>query len=129
MIKSQSTTKQYGSFEEKLSTLFKVNLIHNRQINSVVANQLIELLHEELMIIPDIHKSNPLSLREMICLLLLASGKNTLHCADLMNVSAESIRAYIKRINKKLHVNNRTQAFFKALQIGCFEIIPPIGTF
>jgi DNA-binding CsgD family transcriptional regulator len=58
----------------------------------------------------------------MICLLLLASGKNPPRCADILNISVNSIMTYEMRIRKKLGAKNRTQALFLALKEKYFQL-------
>lgn len=63
---------------------------------------------------PNVSENNPLSLREMTCLILLAIGMNPARCSDLLNISINSLSTYEDRIRKKLGATNRTHAFYLA---------------
>lgn len=64
---------------------------------------------------------NPLTLREMTCLILLAMGKSPPQCADLLGISVRSVTTYEERIRKKLGARNRTHAFYLASIRGYFS--------
>lgn len=63
---------------------------------------------------PNVSENNPLSVREMVCLILLAIGMNPAKCADLLNISPNSVATYEERIRRKLGAYNRTHAFYLA---------------
>lgn len=63
---------------------------------------------------PNVSENNPLSMREMVCLILLASGMNPARCAELLNISSNSVATYEERIRRKLGAYNRTHAFYLA---------------
>jgi DNA-binding CsgD family transcriptional regulator len=75
-----------------------------------------------LQIVHNLRKDNPLTAREMTCLMLLATGKNPEQCADLLNITYSSVLTYEKRIRQKLGVRNRVQAFYTALCKGYLKI-------
>lgn len=58
---------------------------------------------------------SPLSKRETEILELLCDGKNYKTIADELFVSGNTVRAHIKNIYRKLHVNSRAEAVKKAL--------------
>src|SRR5690348_6391494 len=68
---------------------------------------------------PKLSEENPLTLREMICLILLSIGINPAQCADLLKISINSLARYEERIRKKLRAHNRTHAFYLATIRGC----------
>ena len=72
---------------------------------------------------PVSHPHNPLSAREMFCLILLAIGKTPDQCADMLQVTIADIFAYEKKMRKKLDAKNRTHAFYMALSRGYIALI------
>jgi len=76
-----------------------------------------------LKIIPEVSENNPLTMREMTCLILLAAGKNPDQCADLLNITYSSVTTYEKRIRQKLGARNRAHAFYVALHKGFLKVI------
>lgn len=72
---------------------------------------------------PHLAPDNPLSFREMLCLILLSVGKNPDQCGDLLGISAESVRSYEKRIRRKLGARNRTHAFYLASVKGFIQVV------
>ncbi|MEZ4858700.1 MAG: response regulator transcription factor [Flavobacteriaceae bacterium] len=63
---------------------------------------------------PDVN--NQLSEREMEVLQKLCSGANNKKIAEDLFVSTNTIKAHIKNIYKKLHVNSRAEAVSKAIK-------------
>ncbi|HVV68007.1 MAG TPA: helix-turn-helix transcriptional regulator [Gammaproteobacteria bacterium] len=118
-----SEIKDQITFEQKIAAVFKeVDVMHHKQLPDSLVAILIKVLTEELGITPGIAVDNPLSLREMLCLILLATGKSPEQCAVLLNITANTFSSYLKRIHKKLRVRNRMQALFIALQKGYLQI-------
>ncbi len=112
------------SLERRLTEIFRDPAVHCQRILSQKTTQeLLTIIRSELMIFPKITVQNPLSLREMLCLLLLAVGKNPARCGDILNLSYNSVATYETRIRKKLNAKTRTHALFIALQNGYFEIL------
>lgn len=66
---------------------------------------------------------NPLTYREMVCMVLLAIGKNPEQCADIMGISTSSVVTYEKRVREKLSARNRVQAFYMAIRAGYLKVI------
>jgi DNA-binding NarL/FixJ family response regulator len=60
-------------------------------------------------------EDSPLSKRETEILELLCDGKNYKTIADELFVSGNTVRAHIKNIYRKLHVNSRAEAVKKAI--------------
>jgi len=60
----------------------------------------------------------PLTAQEQHLLLLLAEGYSYQSAADLMNVSVNTVRNYIRSIYEKLHVHSKSEAVSKALRQG-----------
>ena len=71
---------------------------------------------------PHFAPDNPLSIREMMCLILLSVGKNPDQCGDLLGITAMSVRSYEKRIRRKLGARNRTHAFYLAAVKGFIQL-------
>lgn len=77
----------------------------------------------DLQIIPDARKDNPLTPREMSCLMLLATGKSPEQCGDLLNITYSSVVTYEKIIRQKLGARNRVNAFYTAICRGYLKVI------
>jgi DNA-binding CsgD family transcriptional regulator len=75
-----------------------------------------------LEISKNVQDKNPLTPREMHCLMLLAMGKNPEQCADMLNLAHSSVITYEKRIRQKLGARNRVQAFYIAICRGYLQI-------
>lgn len=65
-------------------------------------------------------KENILSERELEVLQKLSNGTNNRQIADELFVSTNTIKAHIKNIYKKLHVNSRAEAVKKGFKRGLF---------
>lgn len=65
-------------------------------------------------------KENILSERELEVLQKLSNGTNNSQIADELFVSTNTIKAHIKNIYKKLHVNSRAEAVKNAIKKGIF---------
>jgi DNA-binding NarL/FixJ family response regulator len=63
---------------------------------------------------------NILSERELEVLQKLSNGTNNSQIADELFVSTNTIKAHIKNIYKKLHVNSRAEAVKNAIKKGLF---------
>lgn len=66
--------------------------------------------------------NNPLTVREMTCLILLANGKNPDQCADLLGISKRSVTTYEQRLREKLGAKNRTHALYLAASYGYIKL-------
>lgn len=62
-----------------------------------------------------------LSNRERECLIWTARGKTVEDIATILDISAETVRVYMKRIIAKLQVSNKTHAVARALALGHIE--------
>ncbi len=62
------------------------------------------------------NSESPLSERETQVLAELCDGKSYSHIAEQFFISGHTVRAHIKNIYKKLHVNSRAQAVSEALK-------------
>lgn len=73
-------------------------------------------------VLTSFHKSvlSPLSDRETEVLKRVCDGENYKTIADALFVSGNTVRAHIKNIYKKLHVNSRAEAVSKALKEKLF---------
>lgn len=114
-----------SSFEQKLTAIFQDESVSHHPVPVELIEVITTAMGDAFGIIPSFDNKNPLSLREMVCLVLLASGKNPPRCADLLNISTTSVMTYELRIRKKLKARNRTQAFFLALLHGYFKLVNP----
>ncbi|AGE27346.1 LuxR C-terminal-related transcriptional regulator [Pseudomonas poae] len=61
---------------------------------------------------------NPLSLRELEVLHLIALGNSNLQIADRLFISLHTVKTHARRIHSKLGVERRTQAVAKAKALG-----------
>ena len=61
---------------------------------------------------------NPLSLRELEVLQLIALGSSNLEIADRLFISLHTVKTHARRIHSKLGVERRTQAVAKAKTLG-----------
>lgn len=61
-------------------------------------------------------RAEPLTEREEEILRLLARGHVTKEIAELLSISAETVKSHLKHIYGKLHVRSRTEAVIKYLQ-------------
>lgn len=120
-------SQKNNSFEQKLISIFQDKTVCHHRVPAELIKEITTAMRDALGIIPIFDSKNPLSLREMLCLVLLASGKNPPRCADLLNISPTSVMTYELRIRKKLKARNRTQAFFLALRYGYFKLVTPIS--
>lgn len=66
-------------------------------------------------------EENPLTLREMEVLELIANGKSTKEIANQMVITAGTVRNYISVILDKLHVSNRIEAITRFKEKGWFK--------
>ena len=79
-------------------------------------------MYTHLEIAKDAQNGNPLTPREMSCLMLLATGKNPEQCADLLKITYSSVVTYEKRIRQKLGAMNRAHAVYIAISRGFVKI-------
>jgi LuxR family transcriptional regulator, quorum-sensing system regulator SdiA len=68
------------------------------------------------------NKSVRISRREHQCLQWSARGKTIDEIGEILDLSAETVRVYMKRINQKLQACNRTHAVAKALHLGIVQL-------
>jgi two-component system response regulator DesR len=66
-------------------------------------------------------EENPLTLREMEVLELIANGKSTKEIAIQMLITAGTVRNYISVILDKLRVSNRIEAITRFKEMGWFK--------
>ena len=71
--------------------------------------------HEER---PEGQLPKPLARRELEVLRLLASGKTNQEIAQILGLSALTVKTYVQRIIGKLGVSDRTQAAVRASELG-----------
>lgn len=64
-----------------------------------------------------------LSRREIDCLAWAAQGKTACDIATILGISSETVRVYLKRVNRKLNTLNRAHAIAKASFLGLID--PP----
>lgn len=77
-------------------------------MSSTIARKVVRHFHGD--------QNNPLSPRETEVLQLLCLGENYKTIAEKLFVSSNTIKAHIKKIYSKLHVNSRAEAVAKAIQ-------------
>jgi DNA-binding CsgD family transcriptional regulator len=66
--------------------------------------------------------ARPLSERELECLAWSARGKTIEDIATIIDISPETVRIYLKRINQKLDTVNRAHAIARAGALGLIDI-------
>lgn len=62
--------------------------------------------------------ANPLSLRELEVLQLIAQGSSNLQIAEQLFISLHTVKTHARRIHSKLGVERRTQAVARAKSLG-----------
>lgn len=67
-------------------------------------------------------ESQSLSRRELECLTWSARGKTVEDIAVILDLSADTVRVYLKRVNQKLDAVNRSHAVAKAICLGMIDI-------
>ncbi len=67
---------------------------------------------------PNLCDDNPLSIMEMLCLILLTMGYVPKTCAKFLDVKLGTIKTYEERLRYKLSAKNRTHAFYLTLIKG-----------
>lgn len=77
-------------------------------MSGVIARKVVRFFHQE--------NSSPLSDRETEVLKLLCKGENYKTIASQLFISSNTVKAHIKKIYSKLHVNTRAEAVAKAIQ-------------
>lgn len=78
-------------------------------MSAVIARRVVRSFHTPQM-------KSPLSDREQEVLKLLCVGENYKTIADQLFISANTVKAHIKKIYSKLHVNTRAEAVSKAIR-------------
>lgn len=63
-----------------------------------------------------------LSQREIECLGWAAQGKTACDIATILGISSETVRIYLKRVNRKLNTLNRAHAIAKASFLGLIDL-------
>ncbi|MCK0129248.1 response regulator transcription factor [Erythrobacter sp. F6033] len=66
----------------------------------------------------DAHSAPQLSAREYEVLNMFARGFSNAECAEILNISANTVATHIKNIYRKLEVNSRAEALFEASSHG-----------
>ncbi len=59
--------------------------------------------------------------REREILLLIFDGKSSSETAKIIGVSKRTVDFHLARVYEKLNVNNRVQAFKKAIELGLLD--------
>jgi DNA-binding NarL/FixJ family response regulator len=88
-------------------------------ISPIIARQLLQQLQPAAMAPAG---DETLSPRETEVLNLLARGFSYVEIAALLNLSAQTVGTYIKRIYRKLEVNSRSEAVFEASSRGIMDV-------
>jgi len=73
---------------------------------------------------PNFTYENPLTPRELQCLILLSCGKTVPQCADLLGISEKTVYKNEENFRKSLGAKDRTHAFYLAI-INDFITIAP----
>lgn len=99
-----------------------IEAIHNIRrggspISPIIARQLLK--HIEPAVPEDqVPLRSPLTEREYEVLNLLSRGLSNAECADVLSISSNTVGTHIKKIYRKLEVNNRAEALFEAASKG-----------
>jgi DNA-binding CsgD family transcriptional regulator len=67
-------------------------------------------------------RSRWLTQREKECLFWSAQGKTVEDIGTILDISTDTVKIYLKRINVKLHASNRCHAVAKAIQRGLIDV-------
>ena len=91
-----------------------------RPLNQELATQLIELLQPLASEDKEQSRSlvEPLTLRQLDVLKLLAQGKTNPEIAQELVLSTGTVRTHVQRIREKLGVCDRTSAVVRAIELG-----------
>lgn len=109
--------------EAREKVLYDLIRTYKLSRNKDVLEFLIACLVYVSKIKPNLTESNPLNLMEMLCMILLAIGKNPARCADFLGVSENSVKTYEQRMRKKLGAKNRLHAFYIAQRKGLLSVV------
>jgi len=91
-------------------------------LHPTIARKLVQEISQPSPLPPT---AEPLTEREAAVLRLIARGLTNQEIADSLTVSERTVRFHVSNILSKLHLANRTQAAFYALQQGLVD--PPQG--
>ncbi|MDB5577055.1 MAG: regulatory protein LuxR [Bradyrhizobium sp.] len=72
-------------------------------------------------------RADLLTQRERQCLLWSAEGKTVEDIGIILDLSPETVKIHLKRINVKLNASNRCHAVAKAIQSGIIDLADPDG--
>jgi ATP/maltotriose-dependent transcriptional regulator MalT len=75
-------------------------------------------LGEEEPLAPSTLDANPLSVRELEVLSLIAQGNSNQQIAEQLFISLHTVKTHARRIHSKLGVERRTQAVATAKKLG-----------
>ena len=90
-------------------------------MNSIIANNLMREIRRESDLPPT---AEPLTVREVEVLKLVAQGKSNQEIAETLVISERTVRTHVSNILSKLHLANRTQAALYALREGLADLEP-----
>jgi NarL family two-component system response regulator LiaR len=90
-------------------------------MNSIIANKLMREIRRESDLPPT---AEPLTVREVEVLKLVAQGKSNQEIAETLVISERTVRTHVSNILSKLHLANRTQAALYALREGLADLEP-----
>jgi NarL family two-component system response regulator LiaR len=90
-------------------------------MNSIIANKLMREIRRESDLPPT---AEPLTVREVEVLKLVAQGKSNQEIAETLVISERTVRTHVSNILSKLHLANRTQAALYALKEGLVDLDP-----
>lgn len=100
--------------EEVLQALRDVNS-GGAPMSSFIARKVVQSFYRQSSTSPELAK---LSAREEEILSLVAKGFGNKDIARNLNISNETVRAHLRNIYEKLHVNSRSQAVVKFMNQG-----------
>jgi DNA-binding CsgD family transcriptional regulator len=135
-IESGITVPLYGPQSEFGIVTTALKKTHKINENTLLKLSAFAMAYHEkakqLILFSDNHKNHKTSLskRELECLLWTANGKTYWEISQILSLSEETIRFYMKNSFRKLNVNTKTQAIMKCVIEGLIipgdicEVIP-----
>jgi LuxR family transcriptional regulator, maltose regulon positive regulatory protein len=98
-------------------------LSQTRHLFPTYVAQLLSAIGERVPATPTVsdHLLDPLTERERDILALLAQGRPNRQIADALFISVGTVKGHVNHILSKLDVQNRTQAFLRARELGLLD--------
>ncbi|MDP2227369.1 MAG: DNA-binding response regulator [Moraxellaceae bacterium] len=91
-------------------------------ISPTVARRMMEFFSQHDRHQPPTETDEGLSPREKDVLVLIASGMSVAEAAAALNISAHTVRGYVKEIYRKLGISSRAEASLRATRMGLIRL-------